>query len=56
MEINGEGEKCKVYLDGGDKISIWSIWTVEINGEGVKSKVYLDGGDKLSGLSGRCKV
>ena len=52
MEINGEGEKCKVYLDGGDKLSIWSIWTVEINYldylDGVKCKVYLDGGDKLS--------
>ena len=52
VEINGEGEKCKVYLDGGDKLSIWSIWTVEIIYldylDGVKCKVYLDGGDKLS--------
>ena len=39
MEINGEGVKCKICLDGGDKLSVWTIWTVEIN---------MDGGDKLS--------
>ena len=57
MEINGEGVKCKVCLDGGDNLSIWwSIWTVEIYYIYLDYLVvYLDGGDLLylSGLSGR---
>ena len=55
MEINGEGVKCKVCLDGGDNLFIWwSIWTVEIYCIYlVYLMVYLDGGDLyyLSGLS-----
>ena len=47
MEINGEGVKCKVCLDGGDNLFIWwSIWTVEIYCIYLDYlMVYLDGGD-----------